>query len=159
MKSVRTKTTKSKNAKRPRTLPRVARATKAAVPPFPTDRNGRPTALVEHAVLNAPRVGNSLSIGDLIMEALAPEVISEASLYACEPPEATILRQLGMELAIMADALESKEPDNYVDLPTVLRKIAKRASASEDLMSRLRHARFGTSATWGGVAAEATVTS
>jgi hypothetical protein len=61
-----------------------------------------------------------------------------------------------MELAIFADALESKEPDDFVDLPTVLRQIAKRTIASEELMRRLREARFGMSHTWGGVAAKVT---
>lgn len=131
----------------------------APKPDIPRDNTGRPTAAVEHAVLNAPRVGNFESIGDLILKVIAPGILEDSEIRpdAWEPPEGTALRVLAFELTAIAEGVESGRL-NDLGLADALRALAERADASRELAFRLREARFGTSPTWGGVVRTAEVT-
>jgi hypothetical protein len=124
-----------------------------AVPYTNPDPHGYLGGAAEKSVLNAPRIGNMKNLGDLMMSVIAPEVYEDMGRapWAWEPPEATALRMLAFELDALAywvDAGNAK----HIEFPCLLRRLGERATATCDLAERIRSARFGESATYGGVA-------
>lgn len=104
----------------------------------------------ERAVLNSATQGNWKNLGDLILKVIAPQNIDCDVAHAVEPPEATTLRHLSMELTALAEGIDQGALEE-IEIPNYIRSIADRIDAARELAMRLRTARFGTHPIYGGV--------
>jgi hypothetical protein len=129
---------------------RTKRRKAAKVIPLRPTETGRSWQQTERdALASTEHVGRHGPLADVIVAAIAPNIIDGDLDLACDPPEATALRLLAFDLRNLSAAIEQGNYDE-IELSNNIEAMSKRAGAAAELAYRLRQARFGTSATWGG---------